>query len=263
MPVLGFGTHQIPKESVKQCVMIALKAGYRLIDSAPWYNNEGECGQAILEFCHETGVPRSDIFYTTKLGSNNGLTPSKEAIQISLDKCGLKYIDLYLIHTPEGGPEARRESWQAICAAQKEGKLKSIGISNFGIKHIEEFLNAGVPMPVVNQMDLHPFMTRTKIVALCDKHKISLEAWAPLVQGHRFEHPSISHLAVKYAKDPAQILIRYSLQKKYHPIPKSKSNDRIISNSDVFDFVITPEEMLHLDSLNEDLAVDWDPSRLP
>jgi diketogulonate reductase-like aldo/keto reductase len=117
-----------------------------------WYGNEEVCGQAILEFCKQTGVPRSDIFYTTKLGSNDGFALSREAIQTSVDKCGLGYIDLYLIHTPEGGATARRESWQAICAAQREGLLKSIGISNFGVKHMEEFLDVALPMPVLNQV---------------------------------------------------------------------------------------------------------------
>lgn len=263
IPILGYGSYKVPQKSVQECILNALKVGYRLIDSASWYNNEVECGRAILEFCKQTGVPRSDIIYTTKLGSNKGRAHSTEAIQIALDKCGLGYIDLFLIHTPEGGPEARRESWEAICAAQKEGKLKSIGISNFGVKHMEEFLDSGLPMPAVNQVDVHPFNTRSEIVAFCRKYNIAVEAWAPLVQGQKFSHPSISHLATKYKKDPAQILIRYSLEKGYIPIPKTQSALRIKSNADVFGFELTKEEVAHLDSLNEDLTVDWDPSTLP
>jgi len=125
---------------------------------------------------------------------------------------------------------------------------------------MREMLETGLPLPVVNQIDLHPFMTRTDVVSFCKEHRIALEAWAPLVRGMRFTHPSISNLANKYNKQPAQILIRYSLQKGYVPLPKSSAKERILTNSQVFDFELTEEDVAHLDTLDEGLVTDWDPT---
>ncbi|EGN99195.1 hypothetical protein SERLA73DRAFT_182073 [Serpula lacrymans var. lacrymans S7.3] len=263
IPVLGFGTYEMDGEEAYRAVRWALEVGYRHIDSAAWYENERECGQAILDFCKETGTPRSDIFFTTKLKLNNGYSRVTKSIQKSLDECGLGYIDLYLIHGPLGGPQARKESWQAICDAQKEGKLKSIGISTFGVGHMQEIVDAGGPLPVITQIDLHPFMTRSDVVAFCKAHEIFLEAWAPLVRGMKFKHPSIANLAQKYNKEPAQILLRYALQKGYVPLPKSSSKERIVSNTKIFDFSLEDEEISHLDSLDEELVTDWDPTHCP
>ncbi|CAK5269253.1 unnamed protein product [Mycena citricolor] len=256
------------------------QAGYRHIDSATWYENEREVGQAIRDFCESTGTPRSAIFYTTKLKLNDGYEPTLKAIQFSLDECGLEYIDLYLIHGPLGGPAARKECWRAICDAQKEGRVKSIGISTFGVRHIKEILEMGLAVPAVNQVrpvgrffqastdqsyeiDLHPFMIRTEIVNLCHEHGISLEAWAPLVRGLRFKHPSIVSLAKKHHKEPAQILLRYCLQKGYVAIPKSSSRARIASNTNIFDFALDEKEVADLDALDEGLVTDWDPTECP
>jgi len=244
-------------------VKCALEAGYRHIDSAEWYYNEHECGRAILDFCAASGVPRTSVFFTTKLRTNSGYAASKAAIAKSLNTCGLGYIDLYLIHSPIGGPQKRAESWKAVLEAKKEGKVRSVGVSNYGVRHLQEMIDAGVELPVINQVDLHPFMTRTDIVSICRQHGIALEAWAPLVRGYRFKHSSITGLARKYSKDPAQVLLRYSLQKGYIPLPKSSSNDRIRSNLNVYDFELTPEEIAHLDSLDEELVTDWDPTKSP
>jgi len=156
----------------------------------------------------------------------------------------------------------RKESWQAICDAHDGGKgvLKSIGVSTYGVRHMQEIIDANLPLPVINQIDLHPFMTRTDVVDLCKKHGIALEAWAPLVRSMRFEHPLIVELAKKYQKTPAQILLRYSLEKGYIPLPKSASKERIISNTQVFDFNFVPSDLERLDGLNENLLTDWDPS---
>ncbi|TFY80655.1 hypothetical protein EWM64_g3358 [Hericium alpestre] len=151
IPLLGFGTYELNGREAYQAVIWALEAGYRHIDSAEWYGNEAECGQAILDFCAKTGTPRSEIFYTTKLKNNAGLAATRRSIELSLKKCGLGYIDLYLIHGPWGGPKARVESWEAIVEAQKDGLLKSIGISTFGIRHMQELLATGLPVPAVHQ----------------------------------------------------------------------------------------------------------------
>ncbi|EIN03970.1 aldo-keto reductase [Punctularia strigosozonata HHB-11173 SS5] len=261
IPVLGFGTYELDGKAAYDAVTWALEAGYRHIDSAAWYENEREVGQAIQDFCSSTGTPRSAIFYTTKLKLNNGYANVRKAIDRSLSECGLEYIDLYLIHGPLGGPQMRKESWRACIDAKKEGKLRSIGISTFGVGHMKELLSEpGVEVPVCTQIDLHPFMTRTDVVAFCKEHDIKLEAWAPLVRGLRFDHPSIVSFARKYSKQPAQVLIRWSLQKGFIPIPKSASKHRITSNADVFDFELTEEDMAHLDSLDEYLVTDWDPT---
>ncbi|KAF9048846.1 aldo-keto reductase [Panaeolus papilionaceus] len=262
MPLLGFGTYELEGNEAYQCVTEALEAGYRLVDSAAWYENEHEVGEAILDFCKSSGTSRSDIFYTTKLKLNNGYANVKKAIQCSLEACKLGYIDLYLIHGPLGGPHARKESWRAICDFQKEnpGLLRSIGISTFGTRHIQELIDSGMAIPTVHQIDLHPFMTRTDIVAFSRKHGMILQAWGPMVRAMRFGHPHLSSLAQKYNKEEAQILLRYSIQKGFIPLPKSSSTERVIRNTQIFGFELTPEEMNDLDRLDEGLVTDWDPT---
>ncbi|KAA1467134.1 aldo-keto reductase [Dentipellis sp. KUC8613] len=263
IPVLGFGTYELEGQDAYQSVMWALEAGYRHIDSAEWYENERECGRAIQDFCAKTGTPRSEIFYTTKLKHNAGVAATKKAIKKSLAECGLGYIDLYLIHGPWGGPQARRDAWEAIVEAQKEGIVKSIGISTFGVRHMRELLETGLPVPAVHQIDLHPFMTRSEIVKFSTEHGMTLEAWGSLARGMRMKHPYILQLAEKYKKQPAHIFLRYSLQKGFVPLVKSSSQNRIIDNTYIFDFQLSTEEVAHLDSLNENLVTDWDPTDSP
>ncbi|TCD64046.1 hypothetical protein EIP91_004595 [Steccherinum ochraceum] len=258
IPLLGFGTYELEYDDATNPVRWALEAGYRHIDSAAWYYNEKQCGAAIRAFLAKSGLPRESIFFTTKLRHNSTYQSVKSAIDKSVADCGLGYIDLYLLHSPIGGPEARRESWRAVCDAKEEGKLRSIGVSNFGVAHINEMVRSGVELPAINQVDLHPFMTRTEIVEICRKHDIALEAWAPLVRGLRFRHPNVVELAKKYSKSSAQVLLRYSLQKGYIPIPKSGSQKRIRANTEIFDFALTEEEVQVLDGLNEDLVTDWE-----
>ncbi|KIJ14448.1 alcohol dehydrogenase [Paxillus involutus ATCC 200175] len=263
IPILGFGTYGMDNDETYRVVRRALEAGYRHIDSADWYDNEEGCGRAIREFIKETNLERSDVFFTTKLKFNNGKANVAKAIDKSLEECGLVYIDLYLIHGPLGGPQMRRESWEAIVEAQEKGKLRSIGISTFGVRHMQELSNTGLPDPVVNQIDLHPFMTRTDVVKYCTERGIVLEAWAPLTRCMRFQHPAITALAGKYNKEPAQILLRYSLQKGYVPLPKSSNNERLVSNTQIFDFELQKEEVEHLDTLDEALVTDWNPTDCP
>ncbi|TFK99494.1 aldo-keto reductase, partial [Pterulicium gracile] len=262
IPLLGFGTYEMTNEEAYRCVTWALEAGYRHIDTAEWYENEAACGRAVRDFCASNNVPRSEIFYTTKLMLNNGYDKVRESIRRSVKLSGLEYVDLYLVHGPIGGAEMRKQSWRAVCDAKKEeGTLRSIGITTFGVRHLEEILSIeGVEVPVVHQIDLHPFMSRAEIVEFSKARGMLMEAWAPLVRALRFEHPAIRGLADKYKKSPAQVLLRYSLQKGYVPLPKSASKDRIISNKDVFDFSLSEDEMKQLSSLNENLVTDWDPT---
>ncbi|KAI8980146.1 Aldo/keto reductase [Trametes punicea] len=263
IPIMGFGTYEMEGEEAYRPVRWALEAGYRHIDSAEWYYNEAECGRAIKDFCAATGTPREEIFFTTKLKNNHGYDAAKASVRKSLKACGLNYIDLYLIHSPIGGRQKRAESWKAAMDAKAEGLVRSIGVSNYGVRHLQEMVDAGVELPTVNQIDLHPFMTRQEIVAFCREHDIALEAWGPLVRGLRFRHPTIVALAEKYNKEPSHILLRYSLQKGYIPLPKSSSKQRIQSNLQVFDFELTDKEIAELDALDEYLITDWDPTNTP
>lgn len=263
IPILGFGTYEMEHDAVRQPLRWALEAGYRHIDSATWYYNERECGETIRSFLEETGTPRSEIYYTTKLMTNVSYEATIKDIDASLKASELGYIDLYLLHSAIGGPEKRRECWRACVDAKKAGKVKSIGVSNYGIAHLQEMVDQGVELPVLNQVDLHPFMTRTDIVAMCQKYDIALEAWAPLVRGLRFKHPAMTGLAKKYGKTAAQVLLRYSIQKEYIPIPKSSSKERIIANTQIYDFELTKEEVAYLDTLDEALVTDWEVTTCP
>ncbi|EJF64727.1 Aldo/keto reductase [Dichomitus squalens LYAD-421 SS1] len=263
IPIIGFGTYEMEGEEAYNAVRWALEAGYRHIDSAQWYENEKEVGRAILDWCKATETPRETVFYTTKLKYNNGYANAKEAMRKSVAECGLGYVDLYLLHGPIGGREMRLQSWKAAIDAKKEGLFRSIGVSCFSIRHLKELIDAGLEVPAVNQIDLHPFMTRTDIVAFCRQHNIVLEAWAPLVRGLRFRHPKIVALAEKYKKDPAHVLLRWSLQKGFVAIPKSAKRSRIVSNINLFDFELIAGEVAELDALDEYLVTDWDPTNAP
>ncbi|KAG9225096.1 hypothetical protein CCMSSC00406_0008740 [Pleurotus cornucopiae] len=236
IPVLGFGTYELDGKDAYNCVLWALETGYRHVDSADWYDNESECGRAILDYCGSTGIPRAEIFYTTKLKMNNGYEKTVAAIQRSLDRCGLGYIDLYLIHGPLGGPQARLDSWRAICDAQKEGKLKSAGVSCFGVRHLKELEDSNLPLPAMNQIDLHPFMTRVDVVAYCNEHDIALE------------------VNLLYSVASCFLLTGYG---------GLGSSCRIAANTRLFDFELSTEEISQLDSLDEKLVTDWDPSECP
>ncbi|KWU47363.1 aldo-keto reductase [Rhodotorula sp. JG-1b] len=265
-PRFGLGVYVTePGEETYNAVTWALEAGYRHIDGAEWYENEADCGRAINDFIAKSGTPRSEIYFTTKL-MHNRTDPAwvEKCVDVSLKKAGLDYIDLYLIHDPNGGPDVRAAMWEGCCRVKDSGKVRSIGVSNFGVKHLEDLL-ARKPkyIPAVNQIDLHPFMTRVELVKYCQSKNIVLEAWAPLVRGERFDHPVIVELAKKYNKSPAQILIRYGLDSGFIVIPKSTKKNRIADNANVFDFVLEKEDLDRLLTLDEFLVTDWEVSTVP
>jgi len=175
----------------------------------------------------------------------------------------LGYIDLYLIHGPLGGPGMRKQSWEACLEAQVAGKIRSIGVSNYGVKHIEEMLASGKPLPAVNQVELHPFNAHADIVEICRKHNIVLEAWAPLVRAMKMDHPTVQAVAKAHVKTAGQVLLRYSLQKGFVPLPKSVKRERILSNSEIFDFELSIQEMEAFDALDEALSTDWEVTTCP
>ncbi|TIA72048.1 hypothetical protein E3P91_02223 [Wallemia ichthyophaga] len=258
IPQIGFGTYESTSEEAYTSVKQALEAGYRHIDTAEWYENEEACGSAINDFMAQSGVPRGEIFYTTKLMANDGLEHSRKAIRESVRLSGLGYLDLYLIHGPYPHKEGRLASWQAIEEAIDEGLIRSAGVSNYGIRHLVELSSTKHPVSV-NQLDLHPFMQRREDVAYNKQNNISLEAWGPLARAMRFNNPILKRLSEKHAKSPAQVLLRWSVQKGYIPLPKSVKRERLKANKNIFDFELSQDDMAELDSLDEYLVTDWDP----
>ncbi|KAA8894748.1 NADP-dependent oxidoreductase domain-containing protein [Sphaerosporella brunnea] len=262
MPRLGFGVYQTPADICKPVVLHALRTGYRHIDSATVYRNERPCAQAIAA----SGTPRSEIFFTTKLPPRlRGYAATVEAIQGVLDQNPELegYIDLYLIHAPYGTREERLGQWKAMVEAAKAGKVRSLGVSNYGVHHLEElkhFGDGGVSMLSVGQWELHPWLPRHDIVSWCEREGVAVQAYAPVVRATRMEDPLIVPLAEKYKKTPAQILLRWSLQMGWIPLPKSVHNERIEENAGVFDFELTGEEVKRLDTGRYE-PVCWDPTK--
>jgi diketogulonate reductase-like aldo/keto reductase len=228
------------------------------------YRNEREAGSAILDFLagptNTSDLKREDIFFTSKLASNSSYEKAQKSIEKSIETCGLGYIDLFLLHSPYGGKTYRLESWRAVEDAIQQGHIKTGGVSNFGVKHLEELM-ASKPRisPAVNQIEVHPFNTRTNITSFCQKHNILVEAYAPLARALRMKHPDIQSLSNKYSCTPAQLMVRWSLQRGFIPLPKSVSKQRIQENAEIGGFQIEEEDMKKLDGLDEYLVTDWDP----
>ncbi|RXK36613.1 aldo-keto reductase [Tremella mesenterica] len=245
------------QETYDACLW-ALEMGYRHIDTAEWYENEVCVGKAVAAFCKKSGISREEIFITSKLKNNRTYSSALKDLRASLKRSNLDYFDLYLMHSPIGGPSVREEIWSAMIDAQKEGLVRSIGVSNFGVRHIQEIIDQNVSLPTINQIDLHPFMRHPDIVKICESNGIVLEAWAPLARGYKFSHPSVIKISKKHSKSPAQILLRWGIQHNHVVIPKSVSKERIQANSEIFDFCLSEEDMNELDGLDEYLVTDWD-----
>jgi len=265
MPAIHLGVYLASGAEALQATQWALEAGYRGIDSAQMYHNEQEVGQAIKKFLSSNPkVSRDDIWYTTKLASNGSYDQARKSIKRSLESCGLDRIDLYLLHSPYGGSKARLESWRAVEDAIEAGEVRTGGVSNFGVKHLQELLDSKPRIvPAVNQIEVHPFNTRTEICDYCKTHGIVVEAYAPLVRALRMRHPTIASLAKKYSCTPAQLLVRWSLQHGYVPLPKSVTKSRIVENAQIEGFNIEDGDVKEMDALDEYLVTDWDPVDAP
>ncbi|KAL4903951.1 hypothetical protein BDW74DRAFT_179532 [Aspergillus multicolor] len=254
IPRLGFGVYRSPAAQTKKSALKALETGYRHIDTAQFYANEKEVGEAI----RDSGISRSELFVTTKILAPAG-SPEETYKKIvdSVDKIGGKdgYVDLFLIHSSSSGSSGRKELWQALERLLDEGRTKAIGVSNFGVKHIEELKEvAKVWPPHVNQIELHPWCQQQVIVEYCKKNGIVVEAYSPIVRNYKANDPTLVDLAKKYNKSTQQVLIRYALQKGWVPLPKTDNPERIVSNADVFDFKIADEDLSVLDGLDQGSA---------
>lgn len=222
------------------------------------YHNEREVGRAILQYLESNksdGITRKDIFFTTKLASNVSYEMTRRSIKESIRASGLSYIDLFLIHAPYGGKARRLECWRAIEDAIADKEIRAAGVSNYGVKHLKELLSSNLRVkPTVNQIEVHPFNTRREIAEFCQAHDIVVEAYAPLVRAYRMNHPVVRSLSTKYTCTSAQLLIRWSLQHGYVPLPKSVTKERIVENVQVGDFDIGGDDMQILDELDEYLV---------
>ena len=255
MPWLGFGVFQIDDgDKVERAVQSALEVGYRSIDTAAVYKNERGVGKAI----QKSGIPREEIFLTTKVwNSDQRAGRTLAAFEESLERLGTDYVDLYLVHWPvEGHYE---ETWQVMEEIYKNGRVKAIGVSNFQVHHLEDILKSAQIIPAVNQIEFHPFLVQPELLRYCQKNKIQVEAWSPLMQGQIVNVPTVQKLAEKYGKTPAQIALRWNLQHEVVTIPKSVTPSRITENAQIFDFELTRADMNLLDALDEGKRVGPDP----
>ncbi|MFC0471528.1 aldo/keto reductase [Halalkalibacter kiskunsagensis] len=257
MPWLGLGVFQVKDgEEVVNSVKAALELGYRSVDTAAIYQNEEGVGKAISE----SNVPRDEIFVTSKVwNSNQGYDTTLTAFDESLEKLGLDYLDLYLIHWPVPAQGKYLDTWRAMEKLYNDGRIRAIGVSNFNIHHLEDLLANCEIKPMVNQVEYHPRLNQTQLREFCKKNEIQLEAWSPLMQGGLLNEPTLTEIATKYNKSTAQIILRWDLQNEVVTIPKSVKSYRIAENADVFDFELTEEEIGKINALNQDQRIGPDP----
>ncbi|KAG4084829.1 organophosphate reductase [Neocallimastix lanati (nom. inval.)] len=246
IPMLGFGVYQIPPNQTKECVLAALRAGYRLIDTAQAYKNEKAVGEAI----RESGIPREEIFITTKLWiSSFSYEGVQEATERSLEALGVDYIDLMLLHQPMGDYIG---AWRGLEKLYKEGKLKSIGVSNFYPHVITDICETVEIKPMVNQVETHPFFQQTRNLLIMKNYGVAPEAWGPFNEGKNnfFTNPILKEIGEKYGKSAAQVSLRWNIQRGVIVIPKSVHEDRIKENFNVFDFKLNDEDMKKISTMD-------------
>jgi len=258
MPLFGLGTYRSrPGKKTYESVSHALNIGYRLIDTAALYRNENDVGKAVKD----SGIPRDEIFVTTKLwNSDHGYSSTLRAFSVSLKKLNLNYIDLYLIHWPVQG--LRLESYRALAEILEKEQCRAIGVSNYTVEHIKEIIDSDYIIPAVNQVEFSPYTYQKELLGFLNSKNIKLEAYSPLTKGNKLEDPKLVEIASKYSKTPAQILIRWVLQKDIIVITKSSHPERIEENANVYNFHISSDDMHILDSFDENLRTGWDPTSM-
>ncbi len=258
MPSLGLGIHRAKAgEEVETAVKCALQEGYRSFDTATYYQNEYSLGKAILE----SGIPRNEIFLTSKIwNSDQGYRSTFRAFQESLDKLQTDYLDLYLIHWPQN--ELTFETWNAMEELYGKGRIRAIGVSNFLVRHLNRLMENSRIRPMVNQFEFHPELVQPELLKFCKDHQIQPEAWRPIMKGRVNDLPLFQELSGKYGKSPVQIVLRWDIQKGVVTIPKSVTPERIRHNAAVFDFEISLEDMLKIDSLDKHVRMGEDPNQI-
>lgn len=258
MPQLGLGVWKAGNDEVVPAIHKALEVGYRSIDTAAAYKNEQSVGQAI----HSAGIPREELFITTKLWNDDQQRP-QHALEESLEKLKLDHVDLYLMHWPVPAIDHYVDAWQGMIELQKQGLAKSIGVCNFQINHLQRLIDETGVTPVINQIELHPLLQQRQLHAWNATHKIQTESWSPLAQGGEgvFDQKVIRELADKYGKTPAQIVIRWHLDSGLVVIPKSVTPSRIVENFDVWDFRLDKDELGDIAKLDQGKRLGPDPDQ--
>jgi methylglyoxal/glyoxal reductase len=263
LPRLGLGVFQTPPGPVtRKAVGWALQAGYRLIDTAAMYGNEEDVGEAV----RASGVPREEIVVTTKLWfTDHGLEPAQAAARKSHEKLGLGPIDLYLIHWPRANsPEERLASWTGLEKLRRDGIVRTIGVSNYALRHLEELRQHAGVAPSVNQVEFHPYVYDPELLRYAEAHRIVLEAYSPLTRGRRLDEPAVARIAADHRKSPAQVLLRWGLQHGLVELPKSVHEERIRENAELYDFALSTAEVAALDRLSGGGRVGtMDPAAIP
>jgi len=256
LPVIGLGVGELSESETEQSVAAALEAGYRLIDTASVYGNEAAVGRAIAS----SGIAREEVFVTTKLANaEQGFQASQVALKASLERLGLDYVDLYLIHWPAGNPGKYVDSWGGLMKQKEEGNTKSIGLANFHAEDLSNVIDLSYFTPAVNQIELHPLLNQAELRATNAEYGIVTEAYGPLGVGNLLDNPTVGSVAEANGKTPAQVLIRWSIQLGNIVIPRSSSPERITSNIDVFDFELSDDDMATLNGLNDGTRFRPDP----
>lgn len=253
IPCIGYGTFKTPNgAAVVDSVVNAIRAGYRHIDTAHRYDNEEGVGEGI----RKSGIPREEIFVTSKLGNHHhGYKETLEAFDLSLEKLGLDYLDLYLIHWPaplvcrDVYKQKNAETWRAMEELYRAGKVRAIGLSNFWQNHIEALLETAEVRPMVNQLEIHPQFPHQELLDYCAEQQIQVESWGPLIQGKAFQYPVLKEVGEKHGKTVAQVCVRWALEKGVLPLPKSNHYERMVENADVFDFSLDEEDMKKISTL--------------
>ncbi|MDB5185726.1 MAG: glyoxal reductase [Candidatus Saccharibacteria bacterium] len=258
MPQFGLGVWQAEEGGeVERAVMTALEAGYRLIDTAAIYGNEAGVGKAI----RDSGIPREEIFVTSKLwNDSHDYDTALAAYDASLERLGLDYLDLYLIHWPVPADNKYPEAWRALEKLYADKRVRAIGVSNFKPHHLEKLLQTAEVIPTVNQIELHPKLQQRETRDFCAQHEIKVESYSPLMRaGEVLQDPVITEIAEAHHKTPAQIVLRWHIQNGLIVIPKSTNPSRIRENVDIFDFHLTDAEMERINSMDEDKRIGSDP----
>lgn len=261
MPKVGLGTFRVENnDQLKASVQYAIEQGYRSIDTAMIYQNEEKVGEGIKAGIAAAGLKRSDVFITSKLWLDDyGRTNVEAAYQTSLDKLGLDYLDLYLMHWPGTDEDLMIETWQGMEDLLKDNKVKNIGVSNFHPHHLEALLSHASIKPVINQVEFHPYLTQSDLNLYLNAQRIQMESWSPLMNAQILEDETVKQIAKEVDKSPAQVIIRWNLQHDVVVIPKSITPSRIKENIQVFDFELTKDQMQRLDNLNQNKRVGPDP----
>lgn len=256
IPALGLGVGELSESETEHSVATALQLGYRLIDTAAVYGNEVAVGKAI----RESGIPRAEIFVTSKLANaDQGFQSSRDALQASLDRLGLDYLDLYLVHWPVAEQGKFIDSFAGMLRAREDKLVRSVGVCNFSAENLSDLIDLTFVVPAINQIELHPLLNQAELRAVNAGHGIVTEAYGPLGIGKLLDNPAVTAVAAGYDKTPAQVLIRWSLQLGNVVIPRSSSTERIATNLDVFDFELSAADMDTLNGLDNGTRFRPDP----